>query len=673
MNMIGKEIDGRYEILEEIGKGGMAHVYKSRDKSLNRLVAVKVLKEDYKDDKEFVRRFNVEAQAAASLSNPHIVSIYDVGCENGMHYIVMEYIEGETLKEYIDRVGVLPWREAANYSIQICEGIEEAHNNSVIHRDIKPQNIIMASDGVLKVTDFGIARASTQATMTMANNNTIGTAHYLSPEQARGGYTDERTDIYSMGVVMYEMLTGQLPFDDNSPVAIAIKHLQETATPITDINPDVPNALEQIVMKAMSKEQDSRYSSITDMISDIKKVLANPNVNLFAAGRRSLPVDNQVNDAASNTIKMPRTFVDSNLDEQMIPGYDLDDYDEQDEEYEAMERLNEKRAKRLKKKKERKIAFIAFLSALAVLAVGFAAAFAFTGGFGIFGVEKDSIQIPNVVGMTIKDAQSQYGKSFSIIEQNRTESTKPAGTILEQTPAGGDTVSKRDNIIIRVVVSLGSSSVTLDDYTGIKYDKAKEELEKLGLKCSKIEKVDPEIKAGLIISQEPKSGSSVAAGDMITFTVSKGPESTPEPSLVPNKNSNNDSNNENSSSSTNKPNSNNSSNNDKKDENSSNDNGNNPSSGGSGNTSNEGSGSISGGSTGSGSGTGSEPGSGSGSGSEGSTGSGSGSGSGSEPGSGSGSGSEGSTGSSGGSGTGSETGSGSGTGSENGGGNGLED
>lgn len=192
MNMIGKEIDGRYEILEEIGKGGMAHVYKSRDKSLNRLVAVKVLKEDYKDDKEFVRRFNVEAQAAASLSNPHIVSIYDVGCENGMHYIVMEYIEGETLKEYIDRVGVLPWREAANYSIQICEGIEEAHNNSVIHRDIKPQNIIMASDGVLKVTDFGIARASTQATMTMANNNTIGTAHYLSPEQARGGYTDER-------------------------------------------------------------------------------------------------------------------------------------------------------------------------------------------------------------------------------------------------------------------------------------------------------------------------------------------------------------------------------------------------------------------------------------------------------------------------------------------------
>lgn len=670
MNMIGKEIDGRYEILEEIGKGGMAHVYKSRDKSLNRLVAVKVLKEDYKDDKEFVRRFNVEAQAAASLSNPHIVSIYDVGCENGMHYIVMEYIEGETLKEYIDRIGVLPWREAANYSIQICEGIEEAHNNSVIHRDIKPQNIIMTSDGVLKVTDFGIARASTQATMTMANNNTIGTAHYLSPEQARGGYTDERTDIYSMGVVMYEMLTGQLPFDDNSPVAIAIKHLQETPTPITDINPDVPNALEQIVMKAMSKEQDSRYSSITDMILDIKKVLANPNVNLFATGRRSIPDDNQINDATSNTIKMPRTFVDSNLDEQMIPGYDLDDYDEQDEEYEAMERLNEKRAKRLKKKKERKIAFIAFLSALAVLAVGFAAAFAFTGGFGIFGVEKDSIQIPNVVGMTIKDAQSQYGKSFSIIEQNRTESTKPAGTILEQTPVGGDTVSKRDNIIIRVVVSLGSSSVTLDDYTGIKYDKAKEELEKLGLKCSKIEKVDPEIKAGLIISQEPKSGSSVAAGDMITFTVSKGPESTPEPSLVPNKNTNNDQDNKNNSSSNNKPNSNDSSNNDKNDEKPSNNSGS-----GTDNTTNEGSGSISGGSTGSGSGsgTGSEPGSGSGSGSEGSTGSGSGSGTGSEPGSGSGSGSEGGTGSGSGSGTGSETGSGSGTGSENGGDNGLED
>ncbi len=340
MNLIGKEIDGRYEILEEIGKGGMAHVYKSRDKVLNRYVAVKVLKEDYNDDKEFVRRFNVEAQAAASLSNPHIVSIYDVGYVDGLHYIVMEYIEGKTLKEYIDEVGCIPWKQAAEYSIQICEGIEEAHNNSVVHRDIKPQNIIMTSDGVLKVTDFGIAKASTQATMTMVNNNTIGTAHYLSPEQARGGYTDKRTDIYSMGVVMYEMLTGQLPFDDESPVAIAIKHLQETATPVTQINKDVPKAFEEIVIKAMSKEQNSRYSSVSEMISDLQRILIDPNASISSS--RQGNADQAVgNSKTANTVKMPKLDENYSKDDSFL-GFDLDDYDEQDAEYEAMQRLNEK-------------------------------------------------------------------------------------------------------------------------------------------------------------------------------------------------------------------------------------------------------------------------------------------------------------------------------------------
>ena len=390
--MIGKLIDGRYEIIEEIGKGGMARVYKSRDKALNRYVAVKILKEDYKDDKEFVRRFNTEAQAAASLSNPHIVSIYDVGCEDGMYYIVMEYIEGETLKSYIDRVGVIQWRKAAEFSLQICEGIEEAHNNSVIHRDIKPQNIIMTPDGVLKITDFGIARAATQATTTMASNNTIGTAHYLSPEQARGGYTDERTDIYSMGVVMYEMLTGVLPFDDSTAVAIALKHIQETPTPITEINPDVPKSLEQVVMKAMTKEQNSRYSSITDMISDINKVLIDPGLEI-TGGRRNRTISS---DGGANTIKLPKIEEDNSLGKR-IPGIDIDDYDEQEAEYEAMERLNEKRARRIKKKKERKIAFVAFLSALAVLAAGIAISFAVTDGFGIFGTDEDTVKIPSDV------------------------------------------------------------------------------------------------------------------------------------------------------------------------------------------------------------------------------------------------------------------------------------
>lgn len=532
--MIGKLIDGRYEIIEEIGKGGMARVYKSRDKALNRYVAVKILKEDYKDDKEFVRRFNTEAQAAASLSNPHIVSIYDVGCEDGMYYIVMEYIEGETLKSYIDRVGVIQWRKAAEFSLQICEGIEEAHNNSVIHRDIKPQNIIMTPDGVLKITDFGIARAATQTTTTMASNNTIGTAHYLSPEQARGGYTDERTDIYSMGVVMYEMLTGVLPFDDSTAVAIALKHIQETPTPITEINPDVPKSLEQVVMKAMTKEQNSRYSSITDMISDINKVLIDPGLEITGGRRSSRTISS---DGGANTIKLPRIEEDNNLGKR-IPGIDIDDFDEQEAEYEAMERLNEKRARRIKKKKERKIAFVAFLSALAVLAAGIAISFAVTDGFGIFGTDEDTVKIPSLVGTTLKDAQKEYGQTFSILEQSKTESTQPVGTILEQTPAGGTVLANRDNIIIRVITSSGSSSITLKDYSGMNYDEAKKELEKLGLTCGRIEKVNPEVAENVVFEQSPAPGSAVAAGDMINLTVSSGPEKSPEPTTAKSENKN---------------------------------------------------------------------------------------------------------------------------------------
>ncbi len=519
MSMIGKLIAGRYEIIEEIGKGGMAKVYKSKDKLLNRYVAVKILKDDYKDDKEFVRRFNTEAQAAASLSNPHIVSIYDVGCEDGINYIVMEYIEGETLKTYIDRVGAIPWRKAAEYALQICEGIEEAHNNSVIHRDIKPQNIIMAPDGILKITDFGIARAATQTTTTMASNNTIGTAHYLSPEQARGGYTDERTDIYSMGIVMYEMLTGELPFDDSTAVAIAIKHLQENATPITELNPDVPKALEAVVMKAMTKEQNSRYSSITDMISDINKVLVDPNIGSYG-GRKPR---NGSSAAGSGTVKMPSVESGRDLDSK-IPGIDMDEYDKQDKEYEELERLNEKRAKRMEKKKKRKVAFVAFISALAVLAAGIALAFALTDGFGIFMTPSNTMSIPNLVGMTLKDAQAKYGETFSILEQSRTESTQPVGTIIEQSPGGDSNVAKRDNIIIRVITSSGSTSITLNNYSGVTFDEAKADLEKLGLACNKIEKVNSEVKEGLVFEQVPAAGSALAAGDTVTLTVSIGNE-----------------------------------------------------------------------------------------------------------------------------------------------------
>lgn len=274
MTLIGKVLAGRYEILEEVGNGGMAVVYKAKCQLLNRFVAVKVLRPDLQNDAEFVRRFNVEAQAAASLAHPNIVSIYDVGYEDGLHYIVMEFIEGKTLKEYIEEKRMLPWREAVGFAIQVAKGLEQAHKNSIIHRDIKPHNIIMTADGVLKVTDFGIARANVQTTVT-CEDSAIGSVHYISPEQARGGYTDERSDIYSLAVVLYEMLTGKVPFESDRPVTVAIMHLQDKPVSPRTYNISIPLALERIVLKAMSKELSARYRNVSEMIVELQSVLNN--------------------------------------------------------------------------------------------------------------------------------------------------------------------------------------------------------------------------------------------------------------------------------------------------------------------------------------------------------------------------------------------------------------
>lgn len=541
MDLVGKTIADRYEIIENVGRGGMANVYKSKDKLLDRFVAVKVLREDLKNDKEFVRRFNTEAKAAASLSNPHIVSIFDVGCENGLYYIVMEFVEGDTLKEYIDGGGAIPWREAVGYAKQICDGIAEAHKNSVIHRDIKPQNIIMTPDKTLKITDFGIARATSQATMTMAGNNTIGTAHYLSPEQARGGYIDQRTDIYSLGIVMYEMLTGQLPFNDESPVAIAIKHLQESAKHITEIKSDIPKPLEAIVEKAMAKEPDNRYASAQELLKDLDIVLKNPNARLsfMAADTAAAAQD------STETIALPklgedvgetRAISDDNVRENGKSSSKRKrnsgakkDPDPRSEEDESLKKIRDKRAKREKKRKERKIGFIAFLLGLAVLATGIGVAYSVTDGFGLFGRSHSGVEIPNLVDMTIDEARDEYGsQGYSIIESGRTESTKPVGTILEQNPEAG-TRSAAEDIVIRVTVSSGSSSVTLDDYSGMDYEEAREQIEMLGLRVNRLERSDDEVEAGKVIEQNPEAGSSVSSGETITLYVSRGRQATPEP------------------------------------------------------------------------------------------------------------------------------------------------
>lgn len=264
MNLEGKMIANRYEVITQIGCGGMATVYKARDSVLNRNVAIKVLREEFTTDEEFIKRFNVEAQAAASLTHPNIVSIYDVGNEGDLYYIVMELIQGKTLKEIITENVVLPWKWSVNIAIQIASALEMAHRNNIVHRDIKPHNIIITEDGIAKVTDFGIAKAVSNSTIT-AFGATIGSVHYFSPEHARGGYTDAKSDLYSLGVVMYEMMTGRVPFDADTPVSIALKHMQEDPIPPMEVNNTIPQVVNDIILKAMQKDPNLRYASATDL------------------------------------------------------------------------------------------------------------------------------------------------------------------------------------------------------------------------------------------------------------------------------------------------------------------------------------------------------------------------------------------------------------------------
>ncbi|MBR5614238.1 MAG: Stk1 family PASTA domain-containing Ser/Thr kinase [Clostridia bacterium] len=524
MTLIGKVLADRYEILEEIGSGGMAVVYKAKCKLLNRFVAIKVLRPDLQNDEEFVRRFNVEAQAAASLTHPNIVSIYDVGNQDGLHYIVMEYIQGITLKEYIDEKHILPWREAVGYAVQIAKGLEEAHRNSIIHRDIKPHNIIMKHDGVLKVTDFGIARANVQQTMT-CEDSAIGSVHYISPEQARGGYTDERSDIYSLGIVLYEMITGTVPFDSERPVTVAIMHLQEKPVPPREHNLSIPLPLERIVLKAITKEISSRYKSVSEMIEDLDGVLNDPSREIVQVEETPLVKPEDM----GTTKKMPAVKLESIEKVEII-----EELDENKED--SVKKSKKKPVKRtsaeIDKKKEKKVITIAIACAVAVILLISLAFLSITGIAGML-MGSESVEIPEVEGMLYEEAVEKYVDiddenakyKFNIIKGKTTESRLEEGTILSQEPEAGSKVKKKDVIVITVEISSGSSDITLKNYTRYKDSRNVElEIEKLGLRAEFVEEFSDTIPTGSVISQEPQAGSTVRKGDTITFYVSKGPE-----------------------------------------------------------------------------------------------------------------------------------------------------
>ena len=309
MNLEGRLLGNRYEIIEKIGNGGMAMVYKAKCHVLNRYVAVKILRDEFTTDQEFISRFSVEAQAAASITHPNIVSIYDVGQEGNLYYIVMELIKGKTLKEIIiEEGGALPWKWSTNIAIQIASALETAHKNNIIHRDIKPHNIIITEEGIAKVTDFGIAKAVSNSTIT-AFGSTIGSVHYFSPEHARGGYTDVKSDLYSLGVVMYEMLTGRVPFDADTPVSVALKHIQEEPVPPIEINPKVPVAINDIILKAMRKDTTLRYQNATEMLNDLNRALKEPNGDF---------VDNKAYQEMEATRKIP-TINDEEIKSALEP------------------------------------------------------------------------------------------------------------------------------------------------------------------------------------------------------------------------------------------------------------------------------------------------------------------------------------------------------------------
>ncbi len=492
MNIIGKTIANRYEIISKTGVGGMATVYKAKDKVLNRDVAVKVLKDEFTTDEEFVKRFNSEALAAASLTHPNIVSIYDVGNENEIYYIVMELVRGKTLKQIITEEGVLPWKWSVNIAMQIASALETAHKNNIVHRDIKPHNIIITEDGVAKVTDFGIAKAVSNSTIT-AFGTTIGSVHYFSPEQAKGGYTDAKSDIYSLGVVMYEMLTGKVPFDADTSVSVALKHMQEPPIPPMEINKNIPKAVNDIILKAMEKEPMARYQTATAMLRDLSKALKDPEGEFVE--------EEDIDDGLTRRMDA--------ITDDMVKGA---------------------RTSNNKKKKKNKIAkFFEEHPRAKVPAIMLLCLLLFFGSIGITSAVLNAtspkeVQIPNLVGMTEDEARAELEKLKLKYEKVAEEYNKDVekGKIYDQSPAYSTNYNVKEKSTISVKVSKGTEQTTVPKVIGMTYDEAVAELEKNKLKAEKVEETSKTIKEGIVISQEIEANSTANAGDTVKIHVSIG-------------------------------------------------------------------------------------------------------------------------------------------------------
>ena len=493
MNLEGKLIGKRYEILEKIGNGGMATVYKAQDTVLKRYVAVKVLREEFTTDEEFIRRFNTEAQSAASLAHPNIVSIYDVGTEDNIYYIVMELIQGKTLKEIIDEDGVLPWKWSLDIAIQIASALEVAHKNNIVHRDIKPHNIIITEDGVAKVTDFGIAKAVSNSTIT-AFGTTIGSVHYCSPEHARGGYTDAKSDLYSLGVVMYEMLTGRVPFDADTPVSIALKHMQEKPIEPIKLNPAIPYSVNKIIMKAMEKDLNLRYQSATEMLKDLNMALKDPEGDFVKTASNDMAYTQRID---------------------TIPEEAINNRSNQNEGKE--EKKKGKIGQFFQKHKALKIILIILL----IIAIPVA---------GFFGTQAilnagraDDVALPNFVEMTREEAENAAtaaGLQLEVSEEYSSDVEE--GKVISQDPAYMDGYTVKENSTVKIAVSLGENIKTVPDVVGKTRDEATKAIEDEELKAEVVEEASSKVEAGYVIRQDPEEDKELNAGETVKIYVSTG-------------------------------------------------------------------------------------------------------------------------------------------------------
>lgn len=534
MVKIGMMMGDRYEILEKIGTGGMSDVYKAKCHKLNRYVAIKVLKQEFSENANFVSKFRIEAQAAAGLMHPNIVNVYDVGEENGIYYIVMELVEGITLKKYIEKKARLSYKEAVSIAIQVSMGIEAAHNNHIIHRDIKPQNIIISKDGKVKVTDFGIAKAATSNTIT---SNVMGSVHYTSPEQARGGYSDEKSDIYSLGITLFEMLTGRVPFNGETTVAIAIKHIQEEMPSPKEYIPEIPTSVESIVLKCCQKSPDRRYQNVQELVADLKQSLINPEEDFVVQNDPDVEGGTRtITDSEMAQIKRRAVYRDEKEYVEREEGLRLrsdtasmyEDVEEEEDDYDYDPKM------------ERVTTVLAIIAGIIICIIIIVLALKIFGGSGNSGnqegpihtteqtestVSVEYVNMPDVKGINVEDAKKALITLGLMPEVVYEESdTIDADVVIS---AGADEGTPLEvGSKVTLTVSAGSKGIEVPDVSGLTYEEANSKLTSLGFLVNKTENYSDTIGKGIVVSQMPIGGTKAPKGNVITVNVSLGKEET---------------------------------------------------------------------------------------------------------------------------------------------------